>query len=131
MFRYLFAFFLIHTFLSASQLHWLGDYGYALEKARKERKVLLVLVVKEACPLCGEVIRDVFAGQPYLQTLQAKTVPVLVTYRDVVQYPVEMYWTNCFPALFVVESSRELFLNHPLCGEAIDTERVSKIVDRL
>lgn len=64
---------------SASFVNWLGDYDTAHWKARKEHKPLLVLVVKKHSPESNHVIRTVFMDQKYVETINEKTVPVIVT----------------------------------------------------
>jgi thioredoxin-related protein len=122
---------LLFSFGWADHLHWLGDYDKALEQAKREHKPLLVFVVQKKSPLCHKVIQKVFTNQPYIQVLNTKAVTVMVTYADVVHYPVELYWTNTYPTLFFVESGKELFLREPLYGEEINATVLLKIVDRL
>ena len=54
-------------------------------------------------------------------------VPVIVTYEGALSYPIEMYYTTEFPALFFVDSRRETFLREPLYGEDITKKSIEKM----
>jgi len=116
---------LLPLLLQANFVNWLGSYDTAHQKAFKEKKVLLVLVVKKNAAETSQIIHSTFMNRPYVETLNAKTVPVIVTYEGTLSYPVEMYYTTTFPALFFVDSSREIFLTEALYGEAITVEKVN------
>lgn len=115
---------LLPLLLQANFVTWLGNYDTAHQKARKEKKALLVLLVKKEDPLSSRIISRTFMNKPYVDHLNTKTVPVIVTYEGALSYPVEIYYSTTFPALFFVDSSRELFLTEPLYGEAITPESV-------
>jgi len=114
-------------FVSANFVNWLGNYDIAHQKALKEHKPLLVLVVKKNNPLSSQVIKNAFMDQDYVDEVNSKMVPVIVTYEGALSYPIEMYYTTIFPTLFFVDSERELFLHEPLYGEEITQDIVSEI----
>jgi len=118
---------LLPLFIQANFVNWLGNYDRAHQKALKERKPLLVLVVKKNDSLSSQIIKNNFMDQPYVDKINGKMVPVIVTYEGVLSYPVEMYYTTVFPALFLVDSSKETFLREPLYGEEITKEMIEKI----
>jgi len=119
-------FWLLPLLLQANFVNWLGNYDTAHQKALKEHKPLLVLLVKKNDPHASILIQNSFMNQSYVETINQKTVPVIVTYEGVLSYPVEMYYSTVSPTLFFVDSSRELFLSEPLYGEAITKENIKK-----
>ena len=122
---------LLPLFLSANFVNWLGDYDLAHQKALKEHKPMLVLVVKKNDPLSSHIIKNSFMNQDYVDKINSKMVPVIVTHEGVLSYPIEMYYTTEFPALFFVDSSRETFLKAPLYGRQINGRYVEKILVEL
>jgi len=114
-------------FVSANFVNWLGNYDIAHQKALKEHKPLLVLVVKKNNSLSSQIIKNAFMDQDYVDEVNSKMVPVIVTYEGALSYPIEMYYTTIFPTLFFVDSERELFLHEPLYGEEITQDIVSEI----
>ncbi len=110
--------------LSANFVNWLGDYDSAHQKALKEHKPLLVLVVKKRDPLSSKVIQNSFMDQKYVDRINEKMIPVIVTYEGVLSYPIEMYYTTIFPTLFFVDSNRETFLKTPLYGTEIKNQSI-------
>jgi hypothetical protein len=118
---------LLPLLLSANFLNWLGNYDDAHQKALKENKPLLVLVVKKNDPLSSKIIKNSFMNMKYVDVINNTMVPVIVTYEGMLSYPVEMYYTTEFPALFFVDSSIETFLREPLYGEEITKEAVEKM----
>ena len=117
--------------LSANFVHWLGDYDTAHQKAIREHKPLMVLVVgKDPLP-SNKIIHSVFMNKPYVEKINEKMVAVIVSYEGSKSYPVEMYYTTVFPTLFFVDSTKELFLREPLYGKEITPEILEKTVGRV
>ena len=113
--------------LFSNHLHWQGDYDKALHQAKKEKKPLLVLVVKADEPLCNEIIKNFFMNQPYIADFNQKSIAVMVRYEGSLSYPVELYYTTSFPTLFLVDSQHETFLHDPLYDQNITVEALSDI----
>jgi len=118
-------------FVSANFVNWLGNYDIAHQKALKEHKPLLVLVVKKNNPLSSQIIKNAFMDQDYVDEVNSKMVPVIVTYEGALSYPIEMYYTTIFPTLFFVDSERELFLREPLYAEEIKYKVLEKYVSEI
>jgi len=114
--------------LSANFVQWLGDYDIAHQKALKEHKPLLVLVVKQNSALSGKIIQTAFMNKPYADRINKKMVAVIVTYEGSKSYPIEMYYTTVFPTLFFVDSEKELFLREPLYGDEITPAMLEKTI---
>ncbi|BAF71210.1 thioredoxin family protein [Sulfurovum sp. NBC37-1] len=114
--------------VSANFIHWMGDYDTAHQKALKEHKPLLVLVVKQNSALSGKIIQTAFMNKPYVDMINEKMVSVIVTYEGSKSYPVEMYYTTVFPTLFFVDSGKEIVLGEPLYGEKIAPVLLEKII---
>ncbi len=115
----------------ANHVQWLGDYDTALQLAHKEHKPLLVLVVKNKDPLSNKIIKNYFMNHAYVDIINQKMVPVIVTYEGRASYPIEMYYTRIFPTLFFVDSSREIFFREPLYGEGIEARALEEIISTL
>jgi len=118
---------LLPLLLSANFVNWLGNYDLAHQKALKENKPLLVLVVKKNDPLSSKIIKNSFMNKKYVDVINNTMVPVIVTYEGILSYPIEMYYTTTFPALFFVDSSKEIFLREPLYGEDITKKAIEKM----
>ncbi|AKF26047.1 hypothetical protein YH65_09775 [Sulfurovum lithotrophicum] len=121
-------FLLFPLIVSADFVHWLGAYDTAHQKALKEQKSLLVLVVKQNSALSDKIIQTAFMNKPYVDTINEKMVAVIVIYEGNKSYPVEMYYTTVFPTLFFVDSEKELFWREPLYGEEITPDLLEKTV---
>jgi thioredoxin-related protein len=106
--------------LNADHISWLGNYDTALEKAKKEQKPMMVLLVKKDCKPCNEIIVKNFINRDYIEALNEKYVAVMVTYEGRTSYPIELFYSTVFPTLFFVSSRDEHFLEEPLYGEEID-----------
>ena len=117
---------LLPLLVSANFVNWLGNYDVAHQKALKEHKPLLVLVVKKNNPLSSTIIKNSFMDQSYVDAINSKMVPVIVTYEAALSYPIEMYYTTVFPTLFFVDSGNELFLREPLYGMEIEIENIKR-----
>jgi len=111
---------LLLSFGNANHISWLGDYNRALEQAQKEKKPMMVLLVKKECKSCNEVIVKNFMNRDYIDALNEKYVSVMLTYEDETSYPIELFYSTIFPTLFFVSSQDEHFLEEPFYGEEID-----------
>ncbi len=127
----LFALFFFTLFIDADHIHWLGNYDKALQKAQKEHKPLMVLLVKKECPFCNDMIKDSFMGQEYVTFLNQKFISVIVTYEGRESYPIEMFYSTSFPTLFFVSSKTEHFLSEPLYGTSINVNNIENILKEL
>ncbi len=131
MIKILFTLSLFTLFINAEHIHWMGSYDKALQKAHKEHKLLMVLLVKKKCLPCNDVIRDIFMKQKYINHINQNFVSVIVTYEGRESYPIEMFYSTTFPTLFFVSSQTETFLIEPLYGKLIDVEAIKKVLKRL
>ena len=114
--------------LFSQTLSWRGNYDKAHQEALHTHKPLLVLVVKAGDINTERVLRDVLMGQPYIEILNRQVVAVMVTYEGRSSYPIEMYYTTEFPALFLV-NEQEQFLHKPIYGHAITKESIIQILE--
>ena len=131
MIKILFILSLFTISINADHIHWLGNYDKALQKAQKEHKPLMVLLVKKECTSCNDVIKKSFMGQEYVKHLNQKFVSVIVTYEGRESYPIEMFYSTNFPTLFFVSSQTETFLSEPLYGESIGVNTIENILKEL
>ena len=114
--------------MNADHIHWLGNYDKALQKAQKEHKHLMVLLVKKECSPCNTIIQNYFMEQEYIQQLNQKFVSVIVTYEGRESYPIELFYSRSFPTLFFVDYQTESFLSEPLYGRLIGKEAIEGIL---
>ena len=122
---------LVTLISSANHVQWLGDYDTALQRAHKEHKPLLVLVVKYKDPLCNTIIKNHFMNHDYIDTINQKMIPVIVMYEGRSSYPIEMYYTRIFPTLFFVDTKTETFIGDPLYGEEIEASVLKEVISTL
>ena len=105
---------------SANHISWLGDYKTALSQAKKEKKDIMVLLVKKECQPCNQSIIKNFMNRDYIDELNQNYISVIVTYEGRISYPIELFYSTVFPILFFVKSEDESFLRKPMYGEEID-----------
>ena len=60
---------LIFSLLEARHVEWMGDYEIAHQKALKENKQLLILLVQKDNSTCQELIPKVFINQEYIEKI--------------------------------------------------------------
>lgn len=101
--------------LNAEHIRWHSNYDEAHQEALKEGKLLMVLLIKDDCPLCQEIIKTTFLNQPYIESINKKFVSVIVTKGQRQSYPIEMLYTMTYPAVFFL-NSEELFVGENIFG---------------
>ena len=89
-------------------LRWRGDYDQAFQEARRSGKDVLLILVKRACPRGRALIRKIGEDRSLSSRLMQAFVPVIVTAGARAAYPIELYYTTRFPALFLVDAATEL-----------------------
>jgi len=112
--RVLLFFLLLIGTLNANHVSWLGNYDKALQKAKKENKPLMVLLVKKESPHCNEIILKGFMNHDYIENINKKLISIIVTYEGESSYPIELFYSSTFPTLFFVNSKDESFLMAPI-----------------
>lgn len=98
----------------AEHIRWQGNYDEALMEAKKEKKELLLLIVKKDCVKCKSVFIDIFNEKEIQDRVNKKYISVVVFFEDKNSYPIELFYTQQFPALFFVSKEDESFLQTPL-----------------
>ena len=76
----------------------------------------MVVLRKKNCNDCQKIFEITFLNQDYIEKLNNKYISVILTYENKNDYPVEMFYTLDFPALFFINSDDESFLIDPIFG---------------
>ncbi|WP_373001078.1 thioredoxin family protein [Sulfurimonas sp.] len=106
---------LLLSLIHANHISWYGDFDKAHKQALKEKKNLMVLLIKKDCPECIETIKTTFINQPYIDKINQEYISVLITKDQKSSYPIEMLYTFQYPSLFFLDN-RELFVCEPIRG---------------
>ena len=109
MFKFL-LFFLMITYLQANHIKWYASYDKAFAYAKEHNKKMIVYLIRDDCKRCKDIVATVFTNKPYIDKLNVDFVSVIVNFDDKVSYPIEMYYTDTFPTLFIVEPKEERFI---------------------
>ena len=112
--RSLLFFLLFISFGEANHISWLGDYDKALKLAQKEKRPMMILLVKKDCKHCNNIIVKYFMNRDYIDALNQTHIAVIVTYEGRLSYPIEMFYSTTFPTLFFVDSRDESLLREPI-----------------
>ncbi|NOZ89930.1 MAG: thioredoxin family protein [Epsilonproteobacteria bacterium] len=98
----------------ANHINWQGNYDKALQQAIDENKTLMVLLIKNDCQECKNIIKNLFMNKTYIDELNKNAIAVIVNIDNKDSFPLEMYWSNEYPTLFFVNSQNETFVKEPL-----------------
>ena len=118
------------SLIFANHIKWQGNYSKALKKARDTNKVLMVLLIKNNCLECKNIVRNIFTNQLYLNELNNNVIAVIVNIDNKYNFPIEMYWSNEYPTLFFVDSHNEIFINKPLY-KTITKDEIKNILNKI
>ena len=104
------------TIAAGEFVHWRGEYEAARLEAVQKGKDLLLLLVKN--PENGrEVLAAIGKDADLSRGISQNTVAVVIIADTKARYPVELYYTTKFPAVFLVDAKREIPLNAPCIGK--------------
>ncbi|MGB5965179.1 MAG: thioredoxin family protein [Sulfurimonadaceae bacterium] len=101
--------------LQADHVRWQSDYEKAREKAVKEKKLLMVLLIENECSQCMKMLRTTFKDQSYIKSVNEKYISVLVTNGQKESYPIELLYAIEYPSLFFLDA-KEIFTREPITG---------------
>ena len=98
--------------LWAGPIGWMGDYRAALQRAGDERKPVLILLVEPKCTPCNRLLIRIHRDHGLSEKIERTAVPLLLS-AGLRSYPIEMYYTTAYPALFLIDAD-ERFLIDPI-----------------
>ena len=102
------------SFAYGEAIGWHGNFEKALIEAKKEKKDILLLILKKDCQRCKTIFVELFNDKEVQEKVNKKYLPVIAYFEDKNSYPIELFYTQQFPALFFVSYKDESFLNTPL-----------------
>jgi hypothetical protein len=102
--------------LQASHIKWYGDYEKAHKIAKLEDKPMMIILRKDDCNECQKMFEITFRNQPYIKELNKHFISVIVDFDSLSNYPIELFYTTKFPALFFVNPKDESFIYKSFFG---------------
>ena len=102
--------------LQASHIKWYSNYEKALLLAKKENKPIMLVLRKKDCGECKKIFAVTFRDQEYINKLNDNYISIVATYEDKDSYPIELFYTLDFPAIFFINSKDESFISKPIFG---------------
>jgi len=101
--------------LHAEHVQWQGDFEKARVKAIEDKKELMILLITPECSACKQMLRNTFMDQGYITYINQHYVAVLLTKDQKQSYPIELLYTQEYPALFFL-NTYEIYTKEALFG---------------
>lgn len=114
--RVLFVLFLTAAALFSEHIRWHSDFDKALFEAKKEKKEVLLLVIKKESAECKDIFVEVFGDKEVQDEVERKYIAVVAFFEHKNSYPIELFYTQSFPTIFFASSRDESYLQKPLRG---------------
>lgn len=77
---------------------------------------MMVVLRKRDCEDCQKMFVKTFKNQSYIKQINESFICIVVSYEEKNNYPIEMFYTLDFPALFFVNNKDESFITKPVFG---------------
>lgn len=106
---------------------WQNDFDKVLMQAKKEQKEILLLLLKKDCIPCKAIFSDIFSDKEVQERVNQKYLPVAVFFEENNSYPIELFYTQKFPAIFFVSKDDESYLKTPLFGNFTKSELLDSL----
>jgi len=91
----------------AKEVNYLRDYNSALEIAKKENKLIMLVVVADYCPWCKKFERKVLQNVSVSAKIKKDFIPLIVDkYREKEHYP-SIYSDSAIPTVIFIEPKNE------------------------
>ncbi len=99
--------FAAHIDTFAQEMNYSRDYNSALAQAKKENKMLMILVVGDYCPWCKKFERKTMKRKCVDAKVKADFIPVIIDkYKDKGKYP-EQFYSPVIPSVYFVDARNE------------------------
>lgn len=111
-------FVIVCAILTAGPISWRGEYASARTEARKNHKNLLILLVRSP-QNARKLLSRIHSDARLSREISHSFVSVLIVVDSRSRYPIELYYTIRFPALFLVDPTTEIPFSPPCVGNAL------------
>ena len=64
--------FFTFSIIYANHIKWQGNYDNGLKQARDENKVLMILLIKNNCQKCKDIVKNLFMDKYYTNDILTK-----------------------------------------------------------
>ena len=113
-FLILLCFFVFQTNSFAKHISWKSEYEKQLIEAKKQNKnILLLLLDKNSSK---DIFINVFSDEKIIDQMQ-NFIAIIAYFEHKNSYPIELFYTQSFPAVFFVSYEDESYLTKPLFGK--------------
>lgn len=96
----------------AEYIRWQSNYEASLQIAKKQNKDILLLILKKDDKKSISSLID----SSLATKINKKFISVVVFFENQNSYPIELFYTQTFPAIFFVSKEDETYLKKPLLG---------------
>lgn len=98
----------------ASEAGYLRDYNYSLELAKKENKLLILVVVADFCPWCKKLERKTLMHENVVQIVEQNCIAAIVDKNwDKESFPQEFSY-SITPAVYFLDPNNQKDIHHIL-----------------
>jgi hypothetical protein len=96
----------------AVHIKWQSNYEASLQVAKEQNKDIFLLILKKDDKKSITSLID----SSLATKINKKFIPVVVFFENQNSYPIELFYTQTFPAIFFVSKEDETYLKKPLLG---------------
>jgi len=89
---------------------------FAIVLGAKVKKDIFLLILKKEDKKSLALFTDIFADVTISKLINKNFVPVIVFFENKDSYPLELFYTQNFPSIFLVSADDESYLKKPLMG---------------
>lgn len=111
-----FIFLLCSQIIFAEHIRWSGNYESSFQVAKSQNKNIFLLILQKEDKKSLAIFTNIFADATITKLVNKNFVPVIVFFENIDSYPVELFYTQNFPAIFFVSKDDESYLKPPLIG---------------
>jgi hypothetical protein len=100
--------------LNAQNIKWFWDYEVGLKEAKLKQKNIILLLIKKDSLKAQKIFIDIFQDKDIIKDINRDFICILSIFEGKNSYPIELFYTVEFPALFFVSYKDEKYLIKPL-----------------
>jgi len=95
----------------AKEASYYRDYNTALSISKKEKKIIMLVLVADFCPWCKKFERKTLEHKAIIKLVDKNFTPIIVdNYRDKEHYP-KKFSSSRLPTVYFIDSSTQKVLS--------------------
>jgi len=111
----------------ANNIKWYANYNKALKIAKKQNKNIMIFLINNNSKENKKMFINTFSNPRVIGKLNKNYISIILKFNSKRSYPIEMFYTNIFPSIFIISYIDESFLI-PIINAYINKDKLLRLI---